>query len=58
MEMEKELYTIQEVADYFRVHRTAVHRFLKDGLRSVKIGRSRRIPRICLEEYVRERTTP
>lgn len=50
---EKLLFTPEQAADFLSISRSMVFKLLSDGeLGSVKIGRSRRIPRVVLEEYV------
>jgi excisionase family DNA binding protein len=47
------LYTPEHAADRLDVGRTTVYALMARGeLRSVKIGRSRRVPAAALEEYV------
>ncbi len=47
------LFTPEHAADKLDVGRTTVYALMASGeLRSVKIGRSRRVPAAALEEYV------
>ncbi|MEU7807892.1 excisionase family DNA-binding protein [Micromonospora chalcea] len=49
------LYTVEEAAKELRIGRTQMFALLGSGrVRSVKIGRSRRIPRAALDAYVAE----
>ncbi|MCL4423848.1 MAG: helix-turn-helix domain-containing protein [Actinobacteria bacterium] len=47
------LYRIEEAMDLLRLSRTQIYREMDAGrLRSVNIGRARRVPRKALEDYV------
>ena len=47
------LFTPEQAALALGIGRTRVYRLIAEGaLESMKLGRSRRIPRVCLEEYV------
>lgn len=47
------LYTPEQACRLLGVGRTRLYAFLKDGdLRSVKLGKSRRIPRSALDEFL------
>ena len=47
------LFTPEHAADRLDVGRTTIYALMASGeLRSVKIGRSRRVPAAALEEYV------
>lgn len=49
------LYRPESAGEKLEMGRTAIYHLVKTGeLRSVKIGRSRRIPADALEEYVRK----
>jgi excisionase family DNA binding protein len=49
----KLLYKIENAGEQIDMGRTSMYHLVKTGeLRSVKIGRSRRIPADALEEYV------
>lgn len=51
------LLTPEEVAESLRIARSRVYDLIAAGtLRSVRIGRSRRIPRESLEAYIRTLT--
>ena len=51
--MERQLLTAEEVAEALHIGRTRVYELLYSGeLRSVKIGRLRRIPVDSLREYI------
>lgn len=55
------LLTVEESARELRIARRRVYDLIRDGaLTSVKIGKSRRISRTAIEEYVRslQATTP
>ena len=50
--MEK-LYTVQEVADYLRIHFRTVYPMIRSGkLRAVKMGKYWRIPESALREFL------
>jgi len=50
----EQLFTVAEVAARFRVSKMTVYRLCNSGaLRSVKIGRSFRIPASAVEDYLR-----
>ena len=52
------LMTIEEVAEYLRVHPSTVYRLVRQGsLPAVKIGKQWRVDREALEEWLRGRTT-
>ncbi|OAA26555.1 DNA-binding protein, excisionase family [Frankia sp. EI5c] len=52
--MTKLLFTPAEAAEILAIGRTTVYELLATGaLESVRIGRSRRIPRAALNAYVR-----
>ena len=56
-DMEQLLYTPEQAADVLAVGRTTVYGLMTDGaLRSVKIGRARRITAQALHRYVAELT--
>lgn len=47
------LYTPDQAAQVLGCGRTRVYAFIKSGeLRSVKLGKSRRIPRSALDEFI------
>lgn len=47
------MFKVEEGAQHIRVSRSKMFELLKSGeIRSVKIGRSRRIPAAALDEYV------
>lgn len=49
------VYTPEEAADLLKVGRTKVYELMQSRhLRSVKIGRTRRIPATALERYVEQ----
>ncbi|HEX2563216.1 MAG TPA: helix-turn-helix domain-containing protein [Acidimicrobiales bacterium] len=53
VEVERVLLRPEEVAAMLGIGRTAVFELLRTGeLRSVKIGKSRRIPTVAVHEYV------
>jgi excisionase family DNA binding protein len=53
--MEPKLLTPEQVGDCLHVGRTRVYELLASGaIRSVKIGRLRRVPEECVREYVVE----
>jgi excisionase family DNA binding protein len=55
--IEQLLLTPEEAAECLRIHRSTVYDLIRLGvLRSVKIGRARRIPAAAVREYV-ERLT-
>ena len=48
-----EILTVEEVADILYVGKNTVYALLQSGaLRAFRIGKSWRIPRFCLEEYI------
>ena len=48
-----EILTVEEVADILYVGKNTVYALLQAGaLRAFRIGKSWRIPRFCLEEYI------
>jgi excisionase family DNA binding protein len=52
--MERLLLTVEEAAEQLRLGRSTVFDLIRSGeLRSVKIGRSRRIPLDALREFAR-----
>jgi len=52
------LMTIEEVAEYLRVHPSTVYRLVRQGaLPAVKIGKQWRVDRETLEEWLRGRAT-
>lgn len=47
------LYTLPEAAAALRIGKSKMFQLIADGtIQSVQIGRSRRIPRAALEQYV------
>ncbi len=47
------VYTVAEAARQLKIGRTAMYQLVMSGeVRSVTIGRLRRVPAQCLEEYV------
>ena len=54
MKLDKELYTIQEVADLFGVTKPTVYDWMKNrGLAWVRIGARRRITRAAIEGFIK-----
>ena len=54
MKLEKELYTVQEVADLFEVSKPTVYDWMKNrGLAWVRLGARRRITRAAIEGFLR-----
>ena len=52
------LMTIEEVAEYLRVHTSTVYRLVRQGaLPAVKIGKQWRVDRETLAEWLRESAT-
>lgn len=47
------LLTVKDVAERLNVSVTTVNRLVKTALKSVKIGKSRRVRESDLEEYIR-----
>jgi len=46
-------YTVNEAAEALRIDRTHVYHLIRDGrLRSIKLGKSRRIPADALAELI------
>lgn len=53
MEQLPELMTVQQVANYLQISIPTVRRMVSEGrVRSVKIGRARRIPKEALAELI------
>ncbi len=49
----RDLLTVGEAAEYLRISRSALYPYVMRGeLRSVRIGRSRRIPTAAIVEFV------
>ena len=47
------LLNVHEVAEIFRVSYMTIYRLVRDGeLRSIRVGRSYRIPRSAVDEFV------
>ncbi|MEV6630071.1 helix-turn-helix domain-containing protein [Actinoplanes sp. NPDC051470] len=47
------VYTVAEAARHLKIGRTAMYELVMSGqIRSVTIGRSRRIPASCIAEYL------
>ncbi len=47
------LLRVEEAADRLGIARTMMFRLVKDGeVESVRVGRLRRVPVVCLDEYV------
>lgn len=56
---EPKLYRPEEAAQALGLSRSTVYELLADGrLASVKVGRSRRIPRAALDRFVAELSAP
>lgn len=54
MKLEKDLYTIQEVADLFGVTKPTIYDWMKNrGLDWVRVGARRRIERKAIEAFVK-----
>ena len=54
MKLEKDLYTIQEVADLFEVTKPTVYDWMKNrGLAWVRLGARRRITRGAIEAFLK-----
>lgn len=50
------LLTVTEVAEQLKIGRTAVYALIRHGeLPSLTIGRSRRVPRWALDDYIERR---
>jgi excisionase family DNA binding protein len=53
-ELDQQLFTIEETRAITRLGRSMLYEKLRNGeLRSVTIGRSRRIPKSAIEDFVR-----
>jgi excisionase family DNA binding protein len=53
------LLTIPEAAQVLGVSRSILYQLVRAGeVATIKIGRSRRVPIVALEQYVRARLTP
>jgi excisionase family DNA binding protein len=53
--MDKEFYTIEETAELLRVSRVTIYAYFKAGLRYHKLGRSVRIRREDLLDFIDKR---
>jgi excisionase family DNA binding protein len=54
---ERLLHTPVQAAELLSIGRTTVHNLMASGeLRSIKIGKSRRVPHDALEEFLRKRS--
>lgn len=54
MKLEKDFYTIQEVADLFEVTKPTVYDWMKNrGLAWVRLGARRRITRAAIEAFLK-----
>jgi excisionase family DNA binding protein len=52
-----ELLTLEQVADELTVGRTTAHKLIRSGaIASVKIGKSRRVSRAALQDYITANT--
>ena len=52
-----EILTVEEVADILYIGKNTVYSLLRSGdLRAFRIGKSWRIPRFCLDEYIIEKS--
>ena len=59
MKNREPLYTVSEAAKILNVDERTVRRSIKDEkLRSIKIGRLRRIDRMDLEDFIRDHRSP
>jgi excisionase family DNA binding protein len=55
MDLRDDFYTIDEVAELFKVTRTTVYDWMKsEQLKFVKVGGRRRITRQAINEFIRE----
>lgn len=53
MNMHQEVYTVQELAELLHIGRNAAYDLVKSGkIRSIRIGKSIRIPRSALEKFL------
>jgi excisionase family DNA binding protein len=54
-----DVLTLEEVADYLRVHLTTVRRWCREGqLPALRVGRTVRVRRADLDAWWRERAQP
>ena len=52
-----DLLTVEELCDLLKISQTAAYRLLSSGqLRCFRLGRIWRIPRECVNEYIREQS--
>ena len=59
MKNREPLYTVSEAAKILNVDERTARRSIKDEkLRSIKIGRLRRIDRMDLEDFIRDHRSP
>jgi excisionase family DNA binding protein len=54
-----DLLTVDELCDLLKISPTAAYRLLASGkLKCFRLGRIWRIPRECVNEYIREQSFP
>ncbi|MBP3816831.1 MAG: helix-turn-helix domain-containing protein [Butyrivibrio sp.] len=52
-----DLLTVEELCDLLKISQTAAYRLLASGkLKCFRLGRIWRIPRECVNEYIREQS--
>lgn len=57
--LDEAYYTVEEVAELFRVTKSAVWKWMREGkLRHVLIGADKRIPKSALAEFVQPAPSP
>lgn len=56
--VDKQYYTVQEVADLLKLHWQSVLTYIKNGeLEALKLGKGYRISQIALETFISKRST-
>lgn len=47
------IYTLEEVGEYFKVHKNTIYRWVKEGrLEAIKIGRTLRFTQTGLSKFI------
>lgn len=58
METQPQIMTIEEVADYFKVHRNTIYRWVKEGhLEAMKFGRTLRFTQAAISKFIQSQST-
>lgn len=54
-----DILTVEEIAEALKIGTSQAYKLLRSGkLKGFKEGKDWKIPRICLEAYIRSRTMP